>query len=193
MTQFLTPGAALVFMKVGIHAQEPLEEIIARKSQEIADEGFAMWGYGGNTCHPRTMVQPFAKQNADAGNPIFLCMEEMKSSHWAVPVVAAQYSADGERWADIPDGINVKGSRFALVIASLDEEHFDLPLEQTRVAVGMNRGRLGSRYVSGRVDKACLEVAAAAEQNEPEQRLLPISLVARLRDPYAVFLRGSRS
>jgi hypothetical protein len=36
-------------MKVGTHAQESLEDIIARKSKEIDDAGYAMWGYGGKT------------------------------------------------------------------------------------------------------------------------------------------------
>jgi hypothetical protein len=139
------------------------------------------------------MVQPFAKEHRDAGKPIFLCMEEMQSSHWAVPVIASEYSTNGEEWKRIPESIAVKGSRFALVIKSLEETSFELPLYRTRVAIGLNQGRLGSRYINGRVDKACLEVTAAAEQtNEEDDRALPIGLVAELADPYAVFLRGIR-
>jgi hypothetical protein len=120
-------------------------------------------------------------------------MEEMPSSHWAVPVVAAEYSTDGEDWAEIPAPIAVKGSRFALVIKSLEKTSFALPLNRTRVAVGLSRGKLGSRYVNGRVDKACLEVTAVAERtNEEDDRELAISLVAELTRPYAVFLRGVR-
>jgi len=47
MTELFVPGAGLLFMKVGVHAQETLEDIIRRKSEEIEKEGFAMWGYGG--------------------------------------------------------------------------------------------------------------------------------------------------
>ena len=55
MSDIIRPGVGILFMKVGTHAQETLADIIA-KDQEIEDTGYAMWGYGGNTCHPRTMV-----------------------------------------------------------------------------------------------------------------------------------------
>ena len=47
-------------MKVGTHASEELSDIIGRKRAEIEAEGMAFWGYGGGTCHPSTMVRPFA-------------------------------------------------------------------------------------------------------------------------------------
>ncbi len=83
MSDIIRPGAGVLFMKVGTHAQESLADIIARKTKEIEETGYAMWGYGGNTCHPRTMVQPFAEAWADRGEPIYLCMEEMDSRHFA--------------------------------------------------------------------------------------------------------------
>ena len=51
MTEIVIPGAGLVYMKVGTHANEPFDEIFERKRKEIEDEGFALWGYGGNTGH----------------------------------------------------------------------------------------------------------------------------------------------
>jgi hypothetical protein len=82
------------------------------------------------------------------------------------------------------------GSRFALVIKGLRKEEHLLPLNQTRVAVGNNQGRLGSRYLLGQVDKACLEVTEHPEQiNAGEKKEVQISLVAELASPYAVFLR----
>lgn len=184
------PGAGLLFMKVGVHAQEGLDAIVARKAREIEDEGYAMWGYGGNTCHPRTMVQPFAEMFEERGEPIHLCMDEMDSRHYAEQIRAKQFSADGVAWSDIPAGINVLGSRFALCIEDLRREAFDLPLGRTRVAVGVSRGRVGSEYVQGRADKACLEVVPASElPNDADPRVVGVDLVARLRPPYAVFLR----
>ena len=61
MAMILKPGQGLLYMKVGTHAQESLEAIIARKTREIEQAGFALWGYGGSTCHPQTMVQPFVR------------------------------------------------------------------------------------------------------------------------------------
>ncbi|RWK44846.1 hypothetical protein [Mesorhizobium sp.] len=192
VNEIVKPGVGLLFMKIGTHANESLADIIARKTEEIRNTGFGMWGYGGNTCHPGSMVQPFARDFAQRGQTIYLCMEEMNSNHFGKGV-AAEYSADGITWQEIPQTIEVRGSRYALIIDELREERFTLPLDQTRVPVGPSIGRLGSRYVKGRVDKACLEVLNAPElSNEADLNEREINLLARLKDPYAVFLRGQR-
>lgn len=191
-SKILKPGAGVLFMKIGTHANESLADIIARKTVEIRSTGYGMWGYGGNTCHPGSMVQPFARTFAQRGQTIFLCMEEMESHHFAKGI-ADEYSVDGISWSKIPRTIEVRGSRYALVIEDLRAEKFQLPLDQTRVPVGPSTGRIGSRYIKGRVDKACLEVLDAPElSNETEARSIDIGLVANLKDPYAVFLRGER-
>ena len=77
MSDILKPGRGLLYMKVGTHAQESLEQIIERKTREIEQAGFAFWGYGGGTCHPQTMVQPFAKDYERRGSLIYLCMASM--------------------------------------------------------------------------------------------------------------------
>jgi hypothetical protein len=189
MTKILKPGQGFLYMKVGTHAQETLEDIINRKTREIEQAGYAMWGYGGNTCHPQTMVQPFARSYEQTGNVIYLCMEEMNSKHFAEPVRADEWSADGTRWNTIPPEIGVLGSRYALLIKNLRKEEFDLSLQNTRVAIGNSTGASGSKYIKGRVDKGCLEVW----ENPivvPEDKPVHISLVAELQDPYAVFLRN---
>jgi hypothetical protein len=194
MANLITPGTGILFMKVGTHAQETLADIIKRKSKEIKDTGFGLWGYGGNTCHPTSMVQPFAKAFHDAGKSIHLCMESMVSNHFAEPLCAAEYSVDGIKWETIPETIEVRGSRYALVIDEILEDSFKLPLNMTRVPVGPSAGRLGSRYINGRVDKACLEVLAQPELGNTDELALErqISLVAELKAPYAVFLRNYR-
>lgn len=184
------PGEGIIVMKVGVHAQEPLEEIIARKSKEIDDAGFAFWGYGGNTCHPVTMVQPFAKSFAEQGKRITLCMQEMDSRHFAEQVRAEYYSEDGQTWQPIPAPINVLGSRFALAIRGLHRQEFDIPLANTHVGVGVSRGRPGNAYMKGQVDKACLEFGERVRASpNPDEGAMKISLVAELCEPYAVFLK----
>ena len=180
----IEPGDRVLFMKVGTHAKETLTDIIARKRAEIDSEGFALWGYGGNTCHPRTMVQPFAVAST---GPIVLAMHPMTSNHFAEPIRAEEYSADGIKWTEVPPAINCVGSRYALCIDSLHEVDFDLDLSRTRVAVGPNKGRLGTQYVQGRVDKACLDVVDVAEGTP---KLIKVGLTAVLARPYAVFLRS---
>jgi len=191
MADILKPGQGLLYMKVGMHAQEGLEAIIERKTREIEEAGHALWGYGGSTCHPQTMVQPFAKGYERRGSRIYLCMEPMESSHFADPLRADEFSVDGLKWEEIPEAVNVLGSRYALVIKDLRKEEFELPLENTRVALGNSLGKSGSRYISGRVDKACLEMAEK-DPSVPE-RTVHIGLVADIVEPYAVYVRNRRS
>ncbi len=181
-------------MKVGTHAHEELVDIIARKRKEIDKVGYTMWGYGGNTCHPSTMVQPFARNFVERKKPIHLVMEEMDSNHFAEPLCAAECSADNINWREIPEDIEVRGSRFALVIRDLQTADFKLPLNQTFVPVGRSSGNLGSRYINGRVDKACLEVLdqPVLVNEDPTKFERPINLVAEMAEPYAVFLRNYR-
>ncbi len=186
MMEHVSRGDAILFMKVGTHANEPLEEIIERKRREITDAGYSLWGYGGNTCHPRTMVQPFAKSHSDGGRIIRLCMQPMASKHFADPVRAEEFSADGPTWKPIPDDINVRGSRYALCLDSLTSVDWDLSLDATEVALGRSKGLRGSAYIKGRVDKACLEVVDGGG-HEPA---VHIGLVATIVEPYAVFLRN---
>jgi hypothetical protein len=190
MTAIMKPGAGVLYMKVGTHAREPLEQIIARKTREIEAAGVAFWGYGGNTCHPQTMVQPFARSFEQRGGAVYLCMQEMDSKHFADQIRAEEFSVDGIKWEPIAPTINVLGSRYALVVKNLHREEFDLPLSATKVAVGNSMGAAGSKYISGRVDKACLEVTeeiSSVTQNAPSVR---IGLVAELAEPYAVYLRN---
>lgn len=183
----LDEAGGILYMKIGTHAQEELTEIIKRKKREIERAGFAMWGYGGNTCHPSTMVQPFAREFGTPDQPILLCMQPMTSKHFAEPVRAEEYSVDGFSWKPVPEEIDVLGSRYALCIKDLEEVDEELALAHTRVALGNSRGRPGSDYIKGHVDKACLEVVESELEESP---LVPINYVAELTDPFAVFLRG---
>jgi hypothetical protein len=103
-----------------------------------------------------------------------------------------EYSVDGQVWTPVPKGIHVLGSRFALAIKSLKEADFALPLARTHVAEGPSRGRIGGCYVSGRVDKACLELDVGVQvPAAPGEKVAAIGLVAELCEPYAVFLRNT--
>ena len=191
MTNIIRKGQGILFMKVGTHAKESLNDIIARKTKEIEAAGYTMWGYGGGTCHPGTMVQPFAKDFAKAGNVIYLCMQEMDSKHFAEQIPADEYSADGQEWKPVPNSIKVLGSRYALTIKNLRKEQFVLHTGHTKVAVGNSSGMLGSKYIKGRVDKACLEITGEPPSTNTEERApIQIGLVADLIEPYAVFLRN---
>lgn len=190
MSSIIKPGTGIVYMKVGTHANEPLEQILERKRKEIEKEGVAFWGYGGSTCHPVTMVQPFARSFQERGGIVYLFMQPMNSKHFAVTVRAQEFSIDGVKWQPIPSGINVTGSRYALVIKNLHSEEVSLSLDHTKVSRGNSTGTAGSKYISGRVDKACLEITDQAVLGEGSREPVPIRLVAELVEPYAVHVRN---
>jgi len=192
----LDPGSGVVFMRVGTHADEPLEVIIDRKLKEIDVTGQAFWGYGGLNCHPRSVVQPYAEEVVASGNKVSLCMEEVapdKETYWANAEAATEWSIDGINFRPLPTGIRVTGSRYAFIITGLRAEKLDLRLDNARVAAGPSRGRLGANYVDeigGPVDKAVLRVEdIAGETPKGGIETLPISYIAELQRPYAVFLR----
>lgn len=182
--------SGLIFMKVGLHAQESIEDIVKRKQREFEETGSIFWGYGGNTCHPFNMVQPFAKEVEQSGNQVLIVMQKMNSKHAAPPEVAKQYSDDGVNWQPIPKGIEVRGSRYAMVLDELRVEEFDLDLGELQVGVGPSRGRKGDQYLMGRVDKGCfIYTPQQASVTQNKQTATPIGLVARVKAPYAVLLK----
>ena len=191
MSKILKPNQNILFMKVGVHAKETLEDIIARKKREIEAAGYAFWGYGGNTCHPITKVNPFVQEALERKNTIYLCMQEIESGHNEEPVRAEYYSCDGIRYKKIPQEINVLGSRYAVAIKDLEIEEFDLPLDKTVVSIGDCKGRRGDKYIKGRVDKACLTLLEHEKLSQgSDETTIKVSLVAELCEPYAVLLKN---
>ena len=187
-------GSGLIFMKIGTHAREPLEEIIDRKRKELDRAGRIFWGYGGSTCHPVNVVRPFANAHAKAGKTVHLAMQKMVSQHFAEPELSKEYSDDGVDWRPIPQGIQVRGSRYAIVLDSLEDTEFLLDLNAIRVAQGRTQGRSGFDYLRGHVDKGCFEVVESpvlspVDSLAPTRQQAIIGLVAKVVSPYAVFLR----
>ena len=66
---------ALIFMRVGNHAGETFESILARKKREYEEAGKIFWGYGGTTLHPTKHVQPFAKMWVEKKGSIRIVMQ----------------------------------------------------------------------------------------------------------------------
>jgi hypothetical protein len=184
----------IVFMKVGRHAGETFEEILARKRREYDDAGAIFWGYGGGTMHPTQKVQPFVRMHIDQGAGVRLVMQEMNSQHPATDVYATHFSADGLSWERIPKGINVRGSRYALVLDQIEEgDLLDLNLNKYRVGAGPSAGKSAGDYIRGRVDKGCLERVGPSDPTaggiSAEPKIVPVRFSAMLQAPYAVLLK----
>lgn len=185
MTQnILKPGDPFLYMKVGVHANESLEDILKRKRDELKAAGVSFWGYGGGSCHPFNAVQPFAKEVSNHGMTLRLFMQEIVSRHYEAEA-ATEYSVDGTNYQPVPKGVKVLGSKYALVLKSLDMVDFQIPLSHTLVGVGAKRGTSGDQYIRGRLDKACLVYTPGELQDKP----IHMSLVAELAAPYAVKMR----
>ena len=177
-------GDAIVFMKVGRHAGETLKEIVARKLEE-QKTGKIFWGYGGGTMHPLTKVQPFIRGRIKETERVFFVMESMTSNHPDSELFANQYSSDGVEWEDVPDGIQVRGSRYALVLNELEVGDLEINLADYRVGIGPKEGRAANAYIKGRVDKGCFSYSG---RSNDDSTIKKISLVATLQEPYAVLL-----
>src|SRR5260370_36832375 len=110
------PPDKVLLMKVGNHAGEKWEQILERKRREFEKTGRTFWGYGGNTCHPISIVQPFARLAVKEQGGILLVMEPIDSRAEPDIVPAKEYSRDGVTWRPIPTGIQVTGSTYALIL-----------------------------------------------------------------------------
>lgn len=179
---------AIVFMKVGTHAGESFQEILERKNEEFRSTGMIFWGYGGGTMHPIQRVQPFAHMKIEQGLGLMLVMQPIDSRHPPTQAYANEYSSDGIHWEPIPEGIRVRGSRYALVLDEISAGDLNINLADYRVGVGPSAGKIASQYIQGRVDKGCLEHIQPGS-SEVEPKIITVGPSAHLQAPYAVVLR----
>lgn len=185
--EIINPATGLLFMKVGVHDGEDFQDILRRKRREIQSTGFSFWGYGGGTCHPTSQVQPYARIKRQSSSGIYLVMEEIHSNHAFSGHVAREFSEDGINWQPMPLGIEVRGSRYALVLGELEDGDLDIDISHYNVAYGPSRGKWADDYVRGRIDKACIEYNPL--HGSGTQNIKTISHYGKLIDPYAVFVR----
>ena len=180
----------ILFMKVGDHAGENWYDILARKRREIEVAGRSFWGYGGNTLHPISRVQPFAKLALKEQGGIFLVMEPIRSNAHPDILPATQFSRDGITWQPIPEGINVLGSRYAMILDEIRPGDLEIDFAEYVVAVGPCSGKSAPSYLQGRVDKGCFVRKSERRVHQVDQKALhKVGVVARLKDPFAVLLR----
>jgi len=175
-------------MKVGQHAGENFEDILQRKKEEYEAAGMIFWGYGGTTLHPTKTVQPFMR-TYEKKNGIFLMMQIVKSNADPDIIPAKEYSSNGVDWEPIPDGINVYGSRYALVLDNIEPGELDLKISHYKVGYGLSEGKLAHEYLKGRVDKGCFSKAEKPLYEPDAKDVKKISYQAKIKNPYAVFLR----
>lgn len=174
-------------MKVGNHAGEDFDQIMERKMREIETTGLSLWGYGGTTLHPTRQVQPFARLCLEEQGSVQLIMEPIDSKADPEILPAREFSRDGQTWNPIPDGIEVTGSRYALILSEIRPGDLIFPANDYSVGIGPSQGKLASEYLRGHVDKGCFTRRIDAQSSSDKIR--QIGYVAEMADPYAVFLK----
>lgn len=173
----------IIIMKCGTHASEKIENIFKRKKLEESNNGYIYWGYGGTVCNPSSQVQPFCK-NVDK---VYLLLTPTPSELYNDPKRSEEFSTDKLTWQPIEPGINVYGSRYALVIHNLQECDFEIDLYDYEIAIGDSKGKNLAEYLNGRVDKACAIKKENTSSNNSKK--IKIVMIAELVNPYAVFVR----
>ncbi len=180
---------SFIFMKVGNHAGETFEQILQRKNQEKKNAGKIFWGYGGPTLHPLSQVQPFARAEKSQSGIIYILMETIESNADPDILPATHYSADGINWEEIPEGVDVLGSRYALIMDEIKPVDISFHPEEFIIAIGPSREKIASEYLRGHVDKACLTIAGSAPQATGDIKVREARYAAELLEPYAVLLK----
>ncbi len=186
---------AIIYIKVGTHAGETIDEIISRKQGEEKRAGLFFWGHGSGMLNPSTRVIPFVEESRHRGIMPKVLMHIMyrnsgknysSNSH-----IAQYYSIDNKNWKPIPKGILVTGSKYALVCKNLRKVETFIDLGMYKVANGKGKGMLLNSYIRYRVDRACAFLKdPLPEDLARSDTTVEISYVTDLVEPYAVFLKG---
>lgn len=189
------PPKAFIFMKVGSHAGQRLEDIVAQKQGQL-QTGTAFWGYRGKgPCHPITQVQAFAQEWASRLGSLHVLMAPTKvRANPKVPPSdqrSTEYSVDGEKWRELPPRVEVTGSEYALVLDEIKPVQLDLYLADFEVGVGDSKGRNAASYIRNQISRGCLVAVrpSGAGRRAQQENISAIVIQARLKPPFAVLLR----
>lgn len=178
------PIPNIVFMKYGFHASEDGASIIGRKLLEEEVCGMMFWGYGGTVCHPVSQIQPFLRKNFAANEKTYLLLSKIETT-WRGSASRAQlFSSDRDNWQPIPEGINVLGSKYALMCKGFQETNFELNLSEYEVVFGKRAGASLADYIGGHATKGCGKLSTEKTIRIP--RFVTISAIAEIED--AVFV-----
>jgi len=177
----------IIYMKIGYHANEEIDEIIKRKLKEEKDNGYFFWGYGGNLCHPLNQVKPFIERCTVLNIKPKLLMSLTRSKPKKIDsTFANEYSKDKKNWQPLPENISVTGSKYAFICRNLSKIDTEIDLNSYVVAVGDKKGKHLSEYIGRHVDKACAFLNEV--KKDLTKRIVKIIYTADLIEPWSVFV-----
>ena len=162
---------AFIFMKVGPHGGETLDEILDRKNRELKKAGMIFWSYGEKgPLHPTEQVQPFVERWVEKLDYIEVLMEPTKARSQYGPAAgtANSYSArnNKEGRESIPKGI-LTAPPHALMLGEIRRCDLKLDLRDCELGIGDNERTNAAQYLAFRgmkeqtgrgrgADKGCL-------------------------------------
>lgn len=176
----------VIIMKYGVHAGEPISNIIERKLNELKLTGKFYWGYGGTLCHPTSQVQPFLNDASENQNSVYLLLTPTKSNNYNDFFELKEFSCNKTDWLPIPQNIHVYGSKYALICSDLQKCDFNVDLNEYQISVGASKGKSASEYFRGRVDKCCACKKLKYECTQ-QKNIIKVSWIAKVEN--AVFLK----
>jgi hypothetical protein len=180
---------AIIFMKIGYHCDESLEEIIKRKKREESVSGKIFWGYSGSLCHPLTQVRPFIIEALKRKLKPLVLLSPTPSKYISQPKLMREYSIDRKEWYPLPLGVSIRGEcRYALICKNLRRVNMLIDLNMYKVATGKNKGKPLGEVIKFRVDKACA-FFEHTRTGLSKAKNIEILYIAEITEPFAVFLR----
>jgi hypothetical protein len=182
---------AILFMKVGPHSGFDLSEIIAMKEAEEKAHGKFFWGYAGTLCHPYKVVD-FARQSLKNGKRPMMVMAYTPSKYVSSIGRLSEYSVDKVRWVPLPEGVILKGCKYAVIGKGLRRVRFLIDLNSYtvwnggQIALWGRSGKPLGEYLRGQVNKACAIFMPTSSKPPCYTQIL---CTAEIIEPYCVFLR----
>ena len=193
------PKDAFIFMKVGDYGKECLEGILERKQREreLDEKKRIFWGYSGTLVYPSTQAQPFSEKWVKKQGSIHLLMAQTDSNPRRKARRTIEYKkysvdkkADEKDWKPLPPGVVVTYNNLALVLDEIIKltPPLELDLRNYEVGIGPSCGDDAAKYQK-RSGKGCFVKAESTYDGPDAPETVTIKYQARLKFPYAVFLR----
>ncbi len=180
----------LVFSIVGMHAGEVLAAIFTRKQNEIEDAGKSIWLI--KSFRAKTIdLQKIGQAAVKAQQEIYCLFISPAQTNGARPtsrdVAAKQYSEDGTRWLNIPEGIRTTGKIESLTTGLVLDRLY--PIENKEIDLwGYSDFRAKDKPIL--LSRGASTVCAVKKyQPGMKSRTRQVVGAGRLTPPFAVYLR----
>ena len=180
----------LIFSVIGGHAGEDEHQIFFRKKEDIKKYGWVLWLFKSHRAKPE-VIQAFCKSAQSVGSEALVGFLWPRLAGSATQTqtrdYATGYSKNSIHWENIPNGMEVTGKvdggayAFFMDSIQLGESKVDLSMYRSFPQQQEIRPMPGGSTICG--------TRVMPTQNLIKPNVRRISAVARLREPFCVYLR----